>query len=379
MPGLGNLKVAEAAGSTVTIGVDLPLSGADAQRGIPTRNGVALALEDSNANPRLNGGLKFTMSALDDAVGGVHDPRAGSANVNTFIADPSVLGVIGPLDSSVAAAQIKPSNDAGLVLISPSATDAGLTRLGASTFFRVCATDALEGAIDARFAGQFLGAKKAFVIDDGDVYGERVASAFTNTFKSLSGDVLRHESIAKGQQDFSALLALVKSENPDAIFFGGTTASGGGILREQMTKAGMPDAAFFGGDGIGDAAFLNEAGASANFTYYSVAAPETSKLPSAKKFSLAYAKRFHASPGPYSAEAYAATQILVAAIVKASKADGGKVPSRAEVRKYVAATKRLATPLGKIGFDEFGDSTGPIESVYQIKNGKPMFVKMFGK
>jgi branched-chain amino acid transport system substrate-binding protein len=372
-----------AAATVVKIGVDLPVSGADATNGIPTRNGVVLAVDLANAKP-LPGGLKFEVSALDDAVQGVHDPAQGAQNVKTFIADSAVLGMVGPFNSNVAKAEIPLTNDAGLVQISPSNTNTGLTKgddakklrtshPDVNTYFRVCTTDDRQGAAGATFARK-LGLKKAFIIDDNETYGKGLADVFEADFKRQGGSVLGHEHITKGQQDFKALLTKVHSGSPDMIFFGGTTASGGGLLRKQMADVGMRDTKYVGGDGISDEEFTKETGDMANNSYYTVAAPETSKLPSAKAFVAAYQQKFHANPGPYSANAYAAAQIIIAAVLKGVKDDGGKLPTRLEVRQNVAATQNFDTPIGRIGFDKNGDTTAPILSFYEIKDGKPQFL-----
>jgi branched-chain amino acid transport system substrate-binding protein len=158
------------------------------------------------------------------------------------------------------------------------------------------------------------------------------------------------------------------------IFFGGTTASGGGLVRKQMADVGMRDIKYVGGDGISDEEYVKETADMANNSYYTVAAPETSKLPSAKAFVAAYHQRFGSNPGPYSANAYSAAQIIIAAVLKGIKENGGKLPTRLEVRQNVAATQNFETPIGKIGFDRNGDTTAPILSFYAIKNGKAQFI-----
>jgi branched-chain amino acid transport system substrate-binding protein len=104
--------------------------------------------------------------------------------------------------------------------------------------------------------------------------------------------------------------------------------------------------------------------------YYSIAAPDAEKLPSAQTFVAAYKARFHESVGPYSANAYSAAQIEIAAIAKAIKDDGGKIPTRAAVLKNVAATHDFDSPIGKIGFDANGDTTAPILTLMKLANGK---------
>ena len=373
---------ANAAGPTVKIGVDLPMSGGDASNGIPTNNGVILAVEQANAKG-LPGGIQLQVYTLDDAVQGTHDPAAGAQNLKTFVSDAAVLGVVGPFNSNVAKAEIPISNDAGLVQISPSNTNDGLTigedakKLRTShpdvnSYFRVCTRDQNQGKVGAELAKQ-IGAKKVYIVDDNETYGKGLADVFEAAFKAGGGTVLGHDHLTKNQQDFKALLTRIKATNPDAIYFGGVTVSGGGLLRRQMSDTGMGSMPFIGGDGISDEEFVKVAGSMANGSYYTVAAPDVEKLPSAKSFIEAYKAKFKSDPGPYSANAYAAAQVIINAISEAAKANGGKVPTRAEVLKNVQATKNLQTPIGAMAFDKNGDTTNGALSFYKIVNGKAQF------
>ena len=368
-------------GKTIKIGIDLPVSGADASTGIPTRNGAVQAIEEANAKG-LPGGYKLAAFDLDDAVSGVHDPAQGAQNTKQFISDASVLAMIGPFNSNVAKAEIPLTNDAGLVQISPANTNTGLTKgddaaklrtshPDTNAFFRDCTTDDRQGAAGAQFARK-LGFKKAFIVDDNETYGKGLADVFEAQFESLGGTVLGHEHLTPKQQDFKALLTKGRALAPDVVFYGGTTASGGGLLRKQMGDANMAQVPFVGGDGISDRQFVDTAGSLANGAYYTVAAPEATKLPSATAFVNAYKKRWNAEVGPYSANAYAAAKIEIAAITKAL--GGGAEPTRAAVLANVAATHDFDTPIGKIGFDKNGDTTDPILSLYKISGGKANFV-----
>ena len=372
-----------ASGGTITIGIDLPLSGADASDGRPTANGALLAIEQ--AQQRGIGKGKFTLKAslLDDAVQGKHDPAAGAQNVKTFISDPTVLAMIGPFNSNVAKSQIPLTNDAQLAQISPSAVSDGLTvgrdaralrsaHPDSNAFFRVCTRDANQGAALANFAKK-LGWKKAYVVDDDETYGKDLADVYARKVANLGVTVLGHEHITANQQDFKALLTKAKALAPDVVFFGGTTSTGGALIRRQMGDVGMSAVPFEGGDGISDQEFINVAGPMANGTYYTVAAPDVSKLPSAKAFVAQYRQRFGSAPGPYSANAYAAAQVAIAAIDKAITEERGGMPTRAEVLREVAGT-HISTPIGTIGFDRNGDTTSPIVSLIRIANLKPQTV-----
>lgn len=371
-------------GDTLKIGVDLPVSGADASIGLPTQNGAVLAIEEANTNGFAGGKFKLAAALLDDAVQGKHDPAAGAQNVKTFIADNSVLAMVGPFNSNVAKSEIPLTNDAGLAQISPSNTSDALTVGDAAkalrtshpetnAYFRVCTNDSNQGGALAQFA-QKLGYAKAFIIDDNETYGKGLADSFEGHFTKLGGTALGHEHITANQQDFKALLTKVKAAAPNVIFFGGTTSTGGGLIRRQMGDVGLAKVGYMGGDGISDPEFLSTAGSMANGAYFSVAAPDAKKLATAKTFVAAYNARFKQDVGGYSASAYAATKVLIAAIEKAITADGGKMPTRAEVLANVAATKDFASPIGQIGFDKNGDILNPALTLQKVDAGKVVTV-----
>jgi len=260
-------------GATIKIGVDFPLSGADATDGQPAANGVRLAVADAN---RANAVPGFTLEAnvLDDAVNGVHDPNQGAKNIQSFASDASVLGVVGPFNSNVARAEIPLSNSYGLALVSPANTNPDLTKGPAAlalrrdhpnsiTYFRVCTTDDIQGPAGAVFAYKTLKARRAYVIDDDETYGKGIADQWAAQFAKLGGMILGHDHITTGQQDFHALLTKVASTHPDIVYYGGTFSTGGGLVRKQMPDAGIGNIPYAGGDGIKDQDFIDVVGSAA--------------------------------------------------------------------------------------------------------------------
>jgi len=366
----------------IAIGIDLPVSGADASDGIPTRNGVMLAIEEANAAHRLGSSIQLVANDLDDTINGKHDPAQGAQNVKSFIDDPATLAMIGPFNSNVATAEIPLTVAAGLVQISPSTTSDTLTRgatalrlrrgSAATTFFRVCGTNQGQGSAGARLAIA-QGFHAIFIVDDDETYGRGLAEVFEERFRALGGRVVGHEHLVANQQDFTALLSKVRALQPDALFFGGLTSSGGAVLRKQMGQNGLARLPFFGGDGISDEAFLAVAGPYADGVSYFVAAPDVGHLPEARHFLAAYRARFGSDAGPYSTNAYAATQVEIAAIAAAMRRHPGVPPTRAEVLAEVRASRGVATPIGRVAFDRYGDTLHPLVTLYTIRHGVPYF------
>ena len=217
----------------------------------------------------------------------MHDPQQGAKDMTTFVSDAAVVAVVGPFNSSVAKVQIPVSNEAGLFQCSPANTNPDLTKGDAGAqlrskdainYVRVATTDDIQGPAVAQFGVQKLGLKKVAIIDDTETYGKGLADAFEAEWKKLGGEVVGREGAPKGTTDYLPILTKFKDGGPDAVFYGGVTATGGGLVRKQMPQAGLGDLAYLGGDGIqdgrGDTAgsFINIAGEAAPNSYSSVAA-----------------------------------------------------------------------------------------------------------
>src|SRR5215469_6790398 len=80
---------------TITIGVEMPLSGTEGSQGQPILKGVRYAVQKAGGSIK---GFKLQVQDYDDAVNGTHDPQKGAQNVTSMVGDPAVLGFVGPLN-----------------------------------------------------------------------------------------------------------------------------------------------------------------------------------------------------------------------------------------------------------------------------------------
>src|SRR5262249_54239956 len=141
-------------------------------------------------------------------------------------------------------------NKADLLMISPTCTWPGLTKAafaegepdkhrpsGKVNFLRVAATDDHQGPVAARYAADDLKLKTVYVLDDGDVYGKGVADQFEKAAKQLGLKVVGHESIDDRQKEFAKLMVKIKEQKPDAVYFGGTSQSGGPEIARDLAKS----------------------------------------------------------------------------------------------------------------------------------------------
>lgn len=360
-------------GTKVVIGVDAPLTGDLSALGLGIKNSADLAVRTANKKKYVDG-VTFEMQALDDQ----GQPSAGQQNATKFVADTSVLGVVGPLNSSVGEAMQKVFDDAGLVQVSPANTGPALTQgpdwrtkkvRPYKSYFRTATTDAVQGPFAARYVFNDYKKKKVFVIDDKKTYGAGLAATFTEEFKRLGGQVVGTEHINPDSKDFSAVATKVKNSGADVVYYGGEYPQAG-PLSKQIKEAGarIP---LVGGDGMKDPTFVKLAGsASEGDLSTSVGAP-VEKLPSAKQFVADYkAAGYPEDYAAYGGYSYDSAWAIIEAVKKVVDDNGGKLPS--DARAKVTETMQNVSfdgVTGTVSFDEFGDATNKQLTVYAVKNG----------
>ncbi len=96
----GMVRFARADGKSVTIGINLPLTGASAEDATTILHGAVLAIEEANAKGG-PGGYEVKVLSLDDgtATAGQYDPAQAATNARKMVVDSSVVAAIGPMAS----------------------------------------------------------------------------------------------------------------------------------------------------------------------------------------------------------------------------------------------------------------------------------------
>ncbi|MFF5854090.1 branched-chain amino acid ABC transporter substrate-binding protein [Streptomyces sp. NPDC012751] len=366
-------------GTTVVIGVDAPLTGELSAMGLGIKNSADLAAKTANKQ-NLVKGVTFKIEALDDQA----QPSAGQQNASKFVGESEVLGVVGPLNSSVAESMQKVFDDAKLVQVSPANTGPALTQ-GADwqnkkvrpykAYFRTATTDAIQGPFAAQYVYTTAKKKKVFVIDDKKTYGSGLAATFTGEFKKLGGKVVGTEHINPDAKDFSAVATKVKNSGADVVYYGGEYPQAG-PLSKQIKAAGAK-VPLVGGDGIKDDTFMKLAGSEATGDLATSVGAPVEDLPSAKQFVADYkAAGYKEEYSAYGGYAYDSAWSIIEAVKKVVDANGGKLPSDARA-KVTEAMQGVSFDgvTGKVSFDEYGDATNKQLTVYAVKDGAWVTVK----
>ncbi|MEU0686606.1 branched-chain amino acid ABC transporter substrate-binding protein [Streptomyces uncialis] len=368
--------------TTVTIGVDAPLSGENSATGLGIQYGVQIAVDDANAK-KLVPGVKFQIKALDDKA----QPATGQQNATALAGDSKVVGVVGPLNSGVAQSmqQVFASNN--LVQISPSNTNPELTqgkdwqsgtkKRPYNTYFRTATTDALQGGFAADYAFNGLKKKRVFVVDDKQTYGAGLAKIFREQFEKLGGKIGGTDSINTGDKDFGALVTKIKAAKADLVYYGGQYDESQ-LITKQLKEAGVK-IPLFGGDGMFSPTYIETAGGASEGDLVTSVGVPVDTLPAAKKFIETYkSKGYKGDYGTYGGYSYDAAGAIINAVKTVKEGNDGKLPSGKELREKVVeevGKSNFEGITGKVSFDEYGDTANKQLTVYQVKSGKWEAVK----
>jgi branched-chain amino acid transport system substrate-binding protein len=258
---------------------------------------------------------------------------------------------------------------AGLTHISASATAPNLTTHG-WPFFRTVVPDSVQGAKMADVITS-LGCKKVVVIDDKEDYGKGLADAVATELAAKGATVVDREAVAATVTDYSTLIDTITAKKPDAVFYGGyyNTAS---LLLKQMRERGN-NALFTCGDGCADKQLVALAGVTSATNVF-VTCPCTIPVfaaagTKAAKLEADYKAKFGIDALIYSAEAYDAANMFIAAI--AHNDTGGTVPSRASILAFVKAVHAFPGVSREYTFQSNGelDTSSQTINVYPVKSG----------
>ncbi|MCZ0979272.1 branched-chain amino acid ABC transporter substrate-binding protein [Streptomyces diastatochromogenes] len=369
---------------TVTIGLDAPLTGELSALGLGIKNSADLAVKTANKKNYVKG-VTFKLESLDDQA----QPSSGQQNATKFVADKTVLGVVGPLNSGVAESMQKVFDDAKLVQVSPANTNPSLSqgpnwasgdkKRGYKSYFRTATTDAIQGPFAAQYVFKDAKKTKAFIIDDKKTYGAGLAGTFKGEFEKLGGKVVGTQHINPDTKDFSAVATQVKSSGAEVVYYGGEYPAAGPLAKQ--IKAAGAKVTVVGGDAIFSPEYVKLASpASAEGDIATSVGAPIEELASAKEFLANYkAENYKEAYEAYGGYSYDSTWAIIEAVKKAVEGNGGKLPERAKVVEAMQGVS-FEGVTGSVAFDEFGDTTNKQLTVYQVRGGayKPVKSGTFG-
>lgn len=337
--------------SDVAIGFFGALTGDNANLGVNIMQGAELAVKQFNeANPDCQVGFeKF------DSQG---SPDQAPALAQKAIGNKKLIGLVGPAFSGESRAANPIFDEAGLPIVTPSATGVDLSAQGWKIFHRAVGNDNSQGPAAAKYIVDTLKAAKVAVIDDKSEYGKGIADVVR---QELGSKATVSDSIDPQAQDYSSTVNKVKAAAPDAIFYGGYYAEGGRLLK-QLRDAGVK-ATFVSDDGSLDKGLIEAAGAAnAEGAVMTCPCAPIGDIEGGPEFQKAYKEATGDEPGTYSPEAYDAANVLLEGI-KQGNTTREKLNDFLGTVSYKGITKTLK-------WDDKGEIAEITIYAYTVKNGE---------
>ena len=319
------------------------MSGPVAQYGDMEFTGAKQAIADINAKGGVNGN-KLVGVEYDDAC----DPKQAVAVANKVITA-GIRYVIGHLCSSSTQPASDIYEDEGIVMITPAATNADLTTRGYKIIMRTTGLDSDQGPTAAKYILDAIKPQRIAVVHDKQQYGEGLARSVRDSLKKSGGNVVLFEGVTAGDKDFSTLVARLKKENVDFVYFGGYYPEMGQILR-QARAAGLKTQ-FMGPEGVGNSSLSNIAGAASEGML--VTLPKRYDQVAANQPIVEALKAKKLDPtGPFVWTTYAALQSLTTGMERS------KSEEPADIVKNLKEGQPVPTVMGDLSWDAKGDLKG---------------------
>ena len=339
-------------------------------------------------------GYRLGYWALDDSLGGAFSQLRARENAKRIVADRRVLGMVGPLSSFLAKVEVPEANLAHLAMVSPTTTSSCLTvadrpcsptasalrPTGSNNLFRISPRDPEQGKAVADYAASQLGLRRAAAYNTIGSEGALYVKEFDIEFRKLGGTLVLQEDLPDTTTDFTAFLSRARDAGVNAIFaVDGENACRAGA---QMSRL-IPGAVLLGQDTFTlDPACIGDLGPTPPQVFASEGAVDAqmSTDPAVKKTVAAYMKvhpfKFRGYLGPYVFAAYDCARILIEAIRRAIRSNGGAFPSRAQVVAALTQPPEFVGITGKYSFDKNGDALRPMMAIYKVDAGQWKFVQV---
>lgn len=381
--GIASTSAAAAAKPTYTIGVEGPFSGSDANYGDYIYGGVELAINAANAS----GMYKFTLKPekFDDQGSSSLSPAAAQKATGTK----NLVAVVGPAFSGASEAAAPYYSKAHVAEVSASATAVALASGSDSNFMRTIADDSVQGKADADYLVTVKGVKNLLVISDASFYGDGLATVVATDAKALGATVTTQQipNVNTGgggtTTEYAPAATAIATSAPGAVFYGGY-APDFGLLLSALSSAGYTASAhvIMSGDGSNSPSLVTSTSpaSAANGVYLSEGAAGKVNFFTGKLAS-AYVKltKIKASVAEYAAQAYDATNAIIAAL---SKTNTPKTVTT-KLRKEVVANLHKVNfkgVTGTISFAGDGDLTNDTgtSAISDVVSGTITFLKNQG-
>jgi branched-chain amino acid transport system substrate-binding protein len=243
----------------------MPMSGTNALLGQASWEGVAMAVEDRNANGGVAG--KRVEVVLADAP----DVNAATSEARRLVFNNNIKLGMGTYSSSLSTAASEVFARTGNSYVELGAVAAGITDRAYPRVYRINPASTKQTEQALKFTAEVLAPKlgkapgdlKLMMVHEDSNYGQSVTASADANAEALGMKFADHEAYSAKQTDLSSTVARIKQAQPDVIL-AVSYAADAVLLGRQIRDAGVKVGAFIGigggytlqefSDALGDAA-----------------------------------------------------------------------------------------------------------------------------
>ncbi len=325
----------------VLIGLPAPYTGPNAWMGEGIERGAEMAVADLNAAGGVLG-QPARLIKVDDYC----ESEQAVAAANKLVAE-HVDVVMGHQCSGAAIPASKIYAAAGVLMMTPNATNPVLTEQGFENVFRFCGRDDLQGAMAGTYLADRWAGRNIAIVHDGQAYGRGLAEQVNQTLRARGLSPVLFEAITPGQVDYFDLIERIKAAQAEVVYYGGYSPEAGVLIRGLRNRD--DDVQLVAGDGINSEDFGLIAGKASDGTVFTSTldlrdAPQAADL-------VARLRAEHYEPIGPTFLAYGAIQAWAQAVETAGTLELDAVTGALRSNEF-------DTIYGRIGFDAKGDVTG---------------------
>ena len=327
---------APSAFADIKIGFNAPLTGFAAFDGNSALVGAKLAVSDANAKGGING-EKLELVVYDDQA----SAKEATPVATKLVEEDQVVGAVSGSYSAATRATAGIFQSAGVPYVVAYAIDPSVTRTG-DYMFRVSAMGDVQGRGGAKLVSN-LGKKRVVLLTLKNDFGQTLAAGFKDAAPKFKLDIVNEYEYGIKDRQFGALIAKIKSDNPEVIYASGYYFNAGPLI-SQLRASGVT-VPVIGQEGYDGEKFIEIAGPAAEGTLITTSLDRDSDSPVTQSF----LKEFRQSAGygadMVGASSYSATAILIEGLRKTNGKGG------AALRDAIAAGT-YEMPIGKLTFND---------------------------
>ena len=352
----------------VTIGGLAPLTGGVAQFGTAVQQGVALYVEQFNAQ----GGLQIDVEWFNE------EGQAPLGISGYFaLVDGGAAAIIGAVTSNVTMAVAPFAYEDNTPMITATSTHAGVTvdqDTGTvfTNVFRSCFIDPFQGYVMANFAADVIEAETVAVLfNNENAYSIGLTEAFLAQAEARGLEVIIVETFQNQAVNFAGQLTNIANANPDVLFVPYYYESVA-LMASQSTQTTL-DTVWLGADGWATVLDMLPDASPLEGAFYLTGFYVGADDPMVRSFVDRFQAAHGVLPNMFAAQAYDAAMILIAAIELAI-ADG-HYPNTDEFNASVVAHMAATSLTGVTGHITFDELNNPQKTAFiiQIVDGQETY------